>query len=207
VSAHTITHLVHEYGLALVFLAVALQAVGVPVPGTTALVAAAVYAATAHGLPIAGVIVAGILGAMVGTSAGYALGRLGGEPLLLWVGRRLRVRPERIEALRRELASHGTGWLLMSRFVTGLRNAAGILAGASAMPLRRFLTVSFVAATLWAVSAALEYYWFGAALAGAATWLQILLIALGIAWTLISLRLLRRRVTRRVTLPDLSREL
>jgi membrane protein DedA with SNARE-associated domain len=40
----------------LVFAVVGLQALGVPLPGTTALIAAAVYAATSHGLPIAGVI-------------------------------------------------------------------------------------------------------------------------------------------------------
>jgi membrane protein DedA with SNARE-associated domain len=42
VGAHEIHHLVSEYGVALVFLAVALQAMGPPVPGTTVLIVAAV---------------------------------------------------------------------------------------------------------------------------------------------------------------------
>ena len=35
VSSHEIGHLVHQYGYALVFLVVALQALGAPLPGTT----------------------------------------------------------------------------------------------------------------------------------------------------------------------------
>ena len=43
-GAHDIHHLVREYGIVLVFLAVAVQAMGPPVPGTTVLIAAAVAA-------------------------------------------------------------------------------------------------------------------------------------------------------------------
>ena len=85
-SSHEIGHLVHQYGSLLIFAAVALQALGAPLPGTTALIAGALYAATAHGLPIAGVIAAGALGALAGTTAGFALGRWGGERMLLAVG-------------------------------------------------------------------------------------------------------------------------
>jgi membrane protein DedA with SNARE-associated domain len=53
-SAHEIEHLLHQYGCGLVFAVVALQAVGAPLPGTTALIAAALYAATSHGLPMPG---------------------------------------------------------------------------------------------------------------------------------------------------------
>jgi membrane protein DedA with SNARE-associated domain len=82
-SSHEIHHLLHEYGLSLVFVIVALQALGAPLPGTTALIAAALYAATAHGLPIAGVTVAGAIAALAGTTAGFALGRWRGEPLVV----------------------------------------------------------------------------------------------------------------------------
>ncbi len=101
-SSHEIHQLLNEYGLALVFSIVALQALGVPLPGTTALVAAALYAATSHGLPIVGVIVAGAAGAVAGTTVAFALGCWGGERLLLGVGRRLRQSPERVQRLRLE---------------------------------------------------------------------------------------------------------
>lgn len=198
VGSHEIDHLVREDGLGLVFAAVALQALGVPVPGTTVLVLAALYAGTRHGLPIAGVIATGVAGALAGTTAGFGLGRWRGEAVLLWVGRRLRQSPARVQRLRREFAEHGTAWLFIGRFVTGLRNVAGLVAGASRMPLRRFLAVSALAAVVWASVNALEYYWFGRALAAASTWLQIVLVCAGLAWLAVSLRVLGRRARSRL---------
>ena len=99
-SSHELEQLLHQYGLALVFAVVALQALGLPLPGTTALIAAAVYAATSHGLPIVGVIAAGAAGALAGTTVAFALGRWGGERLLLGVGRRLGQSPDRVQRLR-----------------------------------------------------------------------------------------------------------
>ncbi len=196
-GSHEITQLLHGYGCLTVFTVVALQAVGCPLPGTTALVAAALYASTAHGLPIAGVIAAGALGALCGTSAGFALGRRGGEPLLHAIGRRLRQSPERVQRVR-ELAASGAGWLFIARFVTGLRNVSGLVAGASDMPLARFLPISAAAALTWALVNGLEYYFFGRALASASTWLQVLLVVAGIAWMVISLGVLRTRALRRL---------
>src|SRR5690348_13455612 len=88
VGSQEIQHLLHDYGLGVVFGVVALQALGVPLPGTTVLVAAALYAGASHGLPIAGVIAAGALGALVGTTGAYALGRWRGERVLLAAARR-----------------------------------------------------------------------------------------------------------------------
>ena len=191
-GAHSIHHLVREYGVWLVFLAVAVQAMGPPVPGTTVLIAAAVYAATG-GISITGVIVAGVLGVLVGTTVGYAIGRWGGERLLLVLGARLRQNPERVQQLRRAFAAHGSVWLVVGRFFTGGRNIMGLLAGASDMALMRFLPISAAAALAWTLINALEYYFFGHALLAAGTWLKVALVCAGIAWMVISFGLLRRR--------------
>jgi membrane protein DedA with SNARE-associated domain len=202
VGGHEIHHLVGQYGCALVFVAVALQAFGLPLPGTTVLIAAAVYAAAGHGLPIEGVIAAGAAGALVGTTAGFAVGRWGGGRLLVRVGARLRQSPERVEEFRHRFAAHGAVWLFVSRFVSGLRNVAGLFAGASGMSLRRFLPISAAAAVAWATINALEYYWFGHALLGASTWVRVVMVCAGIAWLVVSLGLLRRRALRQ--LPGVS---
>jgi membrane protein DedA with SNARE-associated domain len=194
-GAHEIHHLVREYGCLLVFAAVALQALGPPVPGTTVLIAASVYAATG-GLPIAGVIAAGFFGVVVGTTAGYAVGRWGGERLLLVVGRRIRQDPERVQQLRRAFAAHGGVWLVVGRFFTGGRNVMGLLAGGSGMAFTRFAAISAGAALLWTLLNALEYYWLGHAIMAAGTWLKVALVCVGIAWMVISFGLLRRRALR-----------
>ncbi len=197
-GSQQIGHLLAQYGLGVVFVVVALQALGAPLPGTTVLIAAAVYAGTKHGLPIVGVIAAGALGAVVGTSVGFALGRWRGAGLLLWLTGRLRQSPTLLAHVRAEFGAHGGAWLLVGRFVSGLRNVTGLLAGFSGMSFSRFIAFSTAAAVVWATLNALEYYWFGRALAGADTWLQIVLICAGAAWLLFSVSVLRRRARERL---------
>jgi membrane protein DedA with SNARE-associated domain len=64
VSSHEITQLIHEFGLIAVFVAAALQAMGFPVPGGTALIIAGIDASATNGLPLAGTIAAGAQGAL-----------------------------------------------------------------------------------------------------------------------------------------------
>jgi phosphatidylglycerol lysyltransferase len=191
VSSHEITQLIHEYGLIVVFLAAGFQAVGFPVPGGTALVAAGIDASTKHGLPLVGVIIAGALGAIVGTTIGFGIGRWRGESLLLRLGRLFRQKPERVQQLRADFQRHALAPVFIARFITGARNLAGLVAGASGMALRGFILVSAAAAGLWASLITLEYYFAGKAILGAPTWLQITLILVGIVATIVSFRLLR----------------
>jgi membrane protein DedA with SNARE-associated domain len=191
VSAHEITHLIHEYGLIVVFLAAGAQAVGFPVPGGTALVVAGADASTKHGLPLGWVIVVGAVGALIGTTAGFALGRWRGEPILLRLGRLFRRRPGQVQALRERFQEHGAVPVFIARFITGARNVAGLVAGASGMPLARFFLVSAAAAAAWSSLITLEYYFAGRAILGAPTWVQIVLIIVGVIVTIVSFRLLR----------------
>jgi membrane protein DedA with SNARE-associated domain len=194
VSSHEITHLIHEYGLIVVFLAAGLQAVGFPIPGGTALVAAGIDASTKHGLPVVWVIVAGALGALVGTTISFGLGRWRGDRVLLRLGRLFRQKPERVEQLRGWFQAHGVAPVFIARFITGARNVAGLLAGATGMPLPRFLLVSTAACMVWSTLITLEYYFAGHVILGAPTWLQIVLVVVGLVATIASFRLLRRGV-------------
>jgi membrane protein DedA with SNARE-associated domain len=189
VSSHEITHLIHEYGLIVVFLAAGLQAVGFPIPGGTALVAAGVYASTKHGLPVVGVIVAGALGALLGTALGFAIGRWRGDRVLVRLGKLFRQKPERVAQLRIWFQEHGVWPVFIARFITGARNLAGLVAGATGMQFVRFLLVSAVACLAWATIITLEYYFAGHVILGAPTWLQITLVIVGIIGTVVMFRL------------------
>ncbi len=79
-----LTQLVATYGVWAVMFFVAIESMGIPVPGETMLLIAAVYADATHQLPIALVITAAA--AIVGDNLGYLIGRLGGERLLRRVG-------------------------------------------------------------------------------------------------------------------------
>ena len=96
--------------------------------------------------------------------------------MLLRVGRLIRQEPARVQELRAQFQRNAIAPLFIARFITGLRNAAGLVAGASGVPLGRFLAVSAAAALAWSALIALEYYFAGQAILGAPTWLQIVLI-------------------------------
>lgn len=69
-------HFLASYGLWLLFLVVALEAAGLPLPGETTLIAAAALAA--HGdLDILAVITVAAFAAILGDNGGYWLGRRG----------------------------------------------------------------------------------------------------------------------------------
>jgi membrane protein DedA with SNARE-associated domain len=206
VSSHEITQLIHEFGLIAVFLAAGLQAMGFPVPGGTALVIAGIDASSKNGLPLVGVIAAGALGALFGGTAGFAVGRWRGEPVLLRVGRLFGQEPERVQELRGQFQRHSIAPLFIARFITGLRNAVGLVAGASGVPFGRFLAVSAVAALAWSALITLEYYFAGHAILGAPTWLQIVLIIVGVVATITSFRFLRLGIGLRGRRPAESAE-
>jgi membrane protein DedA with SNARE-associated domain len=192
VSIPSISHL-GQWAYAFVFALTALQAAGVPLPGTTALIAAAVYAGTSHHLQIASLIVAAALGATVGSATGFALGWRGGWGLIRRYGRRVGLTPARIKVGRYVFATHGGKVVFFGRFITGLRTWGAFLAGANRMRPRRFLLFSTLSAILWSTANGLQYYYFGHLLDLVGTALGIVLILAGIALTIAGGLFLRRR--------------
>jgi membrane protein DedA with SNARE-associated domain len=69
-----ITGLIHDYGILAVAVVVALECVGFPVPGETALLAAAMYAGTTHDLNIFSVVITAAASAIIGRMIGYLVG-------------------------------------------------------------------------------------------------------------------------------------
>jgi membrane protein DedA with SNARE-associated domain len=90
-GAHDLTHLLQTYGYLAVFVLVAVESTGIPLPGETMLLVAAIYAGATHQLAIAGIIIAAALSAISGDNAGYWAGREGGFRLLRRYGRYIRL--------------------------------------------------------------------------------------------------------------------
>ena len=152
------THLVDQYGLAVMFLLIALESSGLPVPGETALVAAAVLAARGH-FSIVAVLVLAVVGAILGDNVGYWIGRKG--------GRRLARRFPRLERLlppaERFFERHGGKAVFFARFFAGLRVAGAWAAGIGKMPWWRFLVWNAAGGIGWGVGIGLLAYYFGRA--------------------------------------------
>lgn len=139
---------------------VGLESAGLPLPGETTLLAASYLAATGHlSLPL--VIGAAALGAVVGDSVGYFVGRRGGRRLLERRGKWLGVTPEKLAKADRYFARHGAKTVFFGRFVALLRILAGPLAGTSKIPYRRFLAANVAGALAWATTMGTLAYFFG----------------------------------------------
>ncbi len=143
-----IAPLLDRWGYLAVGAVVMLEDFGVPVPGETVLIAAAVYAGTGR-LDIWVVIVVGILAAVIGDSIGYAIGRFGGRRLVLRYGKYVFITPHRLDSAEHFFTRHGGKVVTIARFIEGLRQANGIIAGISRMPWTKFLAFNALGAALW----------------------------------------------------------
>jgi membrane protein DedA with SNARE-associated domain len=125
-----------------------LEDFGVPSPGETVLIAAAVYAGAGK-LNIVLVGVVGFVAAVVGDNIGYAIGTFGGRPLVHRYGRYVLLTKERFAKTEQFFERHGGKVVTIARFVEGLRQANGIVAGISTMRWRTFLLFNALGAALW----------------------------------------------------------
>jgi membrane protein DedA with SNARE-associated domain len=85
-SSEWLHHLVASYGLWSVAAVIALESMGVPVPGETALVLVGIDSGTGHDVNIWALIAAAAAGAIVGDNIGYWLGRKFGYALVMRYG-------------------------------------------------------------------------------------------------------------------------
>ncbi|MER7891179.1 DedA family protein [Micromonospora sp. NPDC094482] len=130
---------------------IGVESMGVPLPGEITLVSAALLAAAGAVQP-EWVAAAAALGAIVGDSLGYTVGRRGGRPLLARLGRRFprHLGPDQLARAELTFARHGVWAVFFGRFVALLRVLAGPLAGALHVPYRRFLVANATGGLVWA---------------------------------------------------------
>jgi len=142
------------------FVLIAVESSGVPVPGETALITAGVLASKGDA-QIEIVVLLAALAAILGDNVGYAIGRSG--------GRRLLERPGWFEHRRHQILEHGEPFferhgppaVFLGRWVAGLRIAAAWLAGINRMPWRRFLFWNALGGIAWAASVGMLAYLLG----------------------------------------------
>jgi len=118
------------------------------VPGETILIAAALYAGAGR-LNVIAVGLVGLVAAVAGDNVGYAIGRfLGREAVVRW-GRYVLLTEERVGRAEAFFARQGGKIVVVARFVDGLRQANGLVAGITEMPWASFLAFNAIGAALW----------------------------------------------------------
>jgi membrane protein DedA with SNARE-associated domain len=145
---HTLEPTLDNYGYLAVAGFVLLEDFGVPVPGETILILGAVYAGTGR-LNIFLVGLIGFLAAVAGDNIGFAIGHFGGRRLIDRYGRYILLTPERVDKATGFFERHGGKIVVAARFIEGLRQANGIIAGMTDMHWAKFLGFNALGAALW----------------------------------------------------------
>lgn len=184
-----------SWGYALVFLGAALECsafLGFLVPGETIVIFSGVLASLGV-FELVPLITVVALGAIIGDSTGYELGRHFGRSWLerrgAWVG----LRPERLDDVDRFFERHGGKAVLLGRFIGFLRALAPFVAGASRMPYLRFLMFNAAGAVLWAAGCVLLGYALGESWRVAERWIGRIGLVAGIVVLAVAFWAIRRR--------------
>jgi membrane protein DedA with SNARE-associated domain len=147
-------------GYPLLFVLIAIETMGIPVPGETALITAAVLASRGK-LQIEVVIAVAAAGAIVGDNTGFAIGRKLGRRLLTAPGPLERHRRRVLEVGEPFFQRHGPKAVFLGRWVTGLRITAAWMAGVNHMSWPKFLFYNALGGIAWATSIGLLAYYAG----------------------------------------------
>ncbi len=140
--------IIDKYGYLAVMGLITLEDFGVPSPGETVLIAAAFFAGLGQ-LNIFLVALVGFLGALLGDNIGFAIGHFGGHPLIERFGKYIFLTPERTHKAEEFFNRHGGKVVVGARFVEGLRQVNGIIAGLSEMRWPAFVLFNAIGAALW----------------------------------------------------------
>jgi membrane protein DedA with SNARE-associated domain len=125
-----------------------IESFGVPAPGETSIIAGSALAGSGR-LNIFVVATVAFLAAVCGDSIGYVIGRTGGRSLLLRFGKYVGLKEHRLERVEQFMARRGPIMVVVARFIEGLRQLNGVVAGVTRMPFGRFVVYNAIGAALW----------------------------------------------------------
>ena len=146
-----IVAILSTYGYWAIFVVVALESSGLPVPGETMLVGAAIYTRLSGHLSIETIILAAATGAIVGDNIGYWVGREFGTKFLERHGHIVGLGPEKLRLGQYLFYRWGGSIVFFGRFIALLRILAALLAGANRLPPLRFFLFNASGGIIWAL--------------------------------------------------------
>ncbi len=140
-----------HYGIGAIALLLLLENIGVPVvPGELAMIAGAVFAGTGRaGLNIVEVGVVSVAASIAGAEIGYLIGRFAGRELILRYGKWVFVKSHHLDRAEATVSRFGGIVVVIARFIVGLREANGIIAGLTQMRWLTFGWFNVLGACAW----------------------------------------------------------
>ena len=127
---------------------IVVESFGVPAPGQTIMVAGSIYAGAGR-MNIYLVALISFVTAVIGDNIGYWIGLRGGRKIVHRWGKYIFVTPARLERAEQFFARRGNRIIVVARFIDGLRQLNGVIAGITRMPWKTFLLYNAIGAALW----------------------------------------------------------
>jgi membrane protein DedA with SNARE-associated domain len=187
-----------------------LEAACIPISSEITFGFAGVLAYQGH-LNLALVIIIGSLAELAGSYASYAVGRLGGKPLVHKLGRYVLVTEGDVSRAERFLAGRGAWAVPVGRMLPFIRAFTSIVSGLVRIPAARFGVLSLIGTVIYATALSLIGYGLGSAwqkvnhgltLAGYALF-AIVVIAI-VAFVVYRLRQFRREAAEGTLAPEFA---
>lgn len=144
----TVMPIINQYGYWAIFFAIFLEDFGLPMPGETILIICSLFAALGK-LDLILVGILGFSGAVLGDNTGFAIGHYGGRKVITKWGKYVFLTEERLKKLEKYFTRRGGRIVTVARFVQGLRQFNGIIAGISEMKWKKFIIFNIIGAALW----------------------------------------------------------
>jgi membrane protein DedA with SNARE-associated domain len=140
-----------HYGYWAIAMLLLLENIGVPVvPGEFAMIVGAIFAATGRaGLNIVVVGIVSVIASFAGSEIGYLIGRFAGRELILRYGKYVFLKGHHLDRAQSTVDRYGGVVVIIARFIVGLREANGIIAGITKMRWLTFTVYNAIGACAW----------------------------------------------------------
>lgn len=160
---HFVVDQIGSHGYLAIFVLMILESACIPIPSEAimlfggALAGGLTLAGVSVHLDIIGVGLAGTAGNLVGGLVAYAVGRVGGRPLIERWGRYVLLRPHELDRAERFFERRGSAAIFFGRMVPVVRTFISLPAGIAEVPVGSFALLTTLGTLPWT---------FGLAIAG-----------------------------------------
>jgi membrane protein DedA with SNARE-associated domain len=154
-----VEHFLETWGYAAVFVLSFISSMGLPVGSELAIIGGGVLASGAcvtsgtchptNPLNFVVVILVAVAGEVLGSLAGYAIGRFGGRALVDKVGKYVLLTHKDLDRAEAWFARRGEPFVLFGRFIPLLRSFVSFAAGLGEMALPKFLAYTVIGCAIW----------------------------------------------------------
>jgi membrane protein DedA with SNARE-associated domain len=153
-------HFLESWGYLAIFGLSLISSFGIPVGAEVAVIFGGVLASgqvhgTHHPLNVVLVIVAATAAELVGSCAGYLLGRMGGRPLVDRLGKYVLLSHRDLDRAEAWFARRGDAAVLVGRLIPLLRSFVSVAAGLGEMAVAKFVVFTVIGCAIWCSALAL----------------------------------------------------